>query len=187
MSELKALFRKRYVPNEITWLKDDKIVYADDDIIITHWEVLKPRCDFSRGESTYYRKKGIKVSRIYDKDGVFLHWYCDIIMEQGVEGLMDLTDECRLKNGADVFIKELDSHKNEDIIVFTDLLVDIIINPNGLIEVADLDEIADMLKQGMITVEQMDLALHTAHDYLALLYSRYSKDADFTSEDFVRP
>lgn len=182
-----ALFRRRFVPNEITWLKDDALVYMDDEKIITRWKSLKPRSDFSGGESTYYRKKGLKVSRILDSNGNFLHWYCDIIMEQDANILKELPDDCRLKNGANEYISNLDLHSADNQIVFTDLLVDIIINPNGLIEVADLDECADMLKKGYITVDQLDFALHTAHDFLALLYSRYSKDADFTSEEFVKP
>lgn len=181
-----ALFRRRFVPNEITWLKDDEIIFMDDEKIITRWKSLKPRSDFSGGESVYYRKKGIKVSRILDSEGNFLHWYCDIITEQDASVLKELPDDCRMKNGAADYISNLDEHSADQKIVFTDLLVDIIINPNGLIEVADLDECSDMLKKGMITVDQLDFALRTAHDFLALLYSRYDKNADFTSDDFVK-
>ncbi len=186
MSDNIALFRKRFLPHELTWLKDDDILHFDDEKIVTCWKPLKPRDDFSAGKSTYYRKKGLKISRIYDKEGNFIHWYCDIVMEQGVEGLNCLPG-CEMKNHAEEFIENLSEHNGEKIIVYTDLLVDIIVNPDGLIEVADLDECVDMFRAGMITEEQLSFALHTAHDYLATLYSRYHSGADFTSPEYVVP
>lgn len=180
------LFRKRFLPHELTCLKDDEILYIDDEKIVTRWKSLKPRDDFSGGASTYYRKKGLKVSRIFDKNGNFLHWYCDIVIEQGREGLI-CAPGCKFYNHAEEYTNDPALHADDDIIVYTDLLVDIIVNPNGLIEVADLDEAVDMFRAGMITEEQLSFALHTAHDYLSTLYSRYSKESDFTSEAFVAP
>lgn len=185
MYENTALFRKRFIPDELTWLKDDEILFIDDERIVTRWKSLKPRNDFSGGCSTYYRKKGLKISRIFDRDGKFLHWYCDIVIEQGKEAL-SVNPGTMLKNGAEAYIRSLPETK-DNVIVFTDLLVDIIINRNGLIEVADLNEVADMLEKGTITRDEACFALRTAHEYLHKLYSRYSKDTDFSSDDFVNP
>lgn len=185
MYENVALFRRRYVPNELTWLKDDEILFMDDERIVTRWKSLKPRKDFSGGVSTYYRKKGLKISRIFDHEGHFLHWYCDIVLEQGPEALSDINGT-ELKNGAAAYLKS-PSLNQDKVIVFSDLLIDIIVNPNGLIEVADLDEAADMLQCGILSRENVSFAMKTANEYLHVLYSRYSHDADFTSEEFVNP
>ncbi len=182
MSEKIVLFRRRFIPNELTFLKDDEIIAYNDDLIATRWNSLKPRSDFARGMSTYYRKKGIKISKIIDKDGNFLHWYCDIVTECGEEAL-EVERTCNLRNGADKYLLT-GGEPGVRAIVYQDLLVDVIVNPNGLIEVADLDELADASKAGLITPDMVDKALRTTHDYLALLYSRYGK-YEFTDERFV--
>ena len=109
------LYRKRFIPNEIRELKDDKLLYYDDDIVITSWDSFRPRPDLARGLSVYYRKEGYKISRLYGEDGSFVRWYCDIIFET--------------VNG------------NE--IIFSDLLVDVVLWPDGKVHVVDLDEAAD--------------------------------------------
>ena len=43
------LFRRRYIPDEIKELKDDIVLSADDKMILTKWNVLKPRKDIARG------------------------------------------------------------------------------------------------------------------------------------------
>ena len=37
------LFRKRFLPDETTELKDDKVLSISKNMLITRWEVLKPR------------------------------------------------------------------------------------------------------------------------------------------------
>ena len=95
----KLLYRKRFVPMETIALKDDQILFMSEDLIITRWNTLKPRKDISGGLSAYFIPEGIKVSKIFDASGAFLHWYCDIIH----------------------------TNAGEDSIVFEDLLIDIII------------------------------------------------------------
>lgn len=46
-----ALYRKRFIPDETVELKDDLILLISKDLIITSWDVLKPRRDISRGIS----------------------------------------------------------------------------------------------------------------------------------------
>ena len=64
------LFRRRYIPDEIKELKDDIVLSADDKMILTKWNVLKPRKDIARGVSAYFLDKGIKVSKVYDAEAV---------------------------------------------------------------------------------------------------------------------
>ena len=136
------LYRKRFIPNEIKPLKDDKILYLDDDIIITSWATLKPRSDFASGISAYYRKEGFKISRHYSADGTFTRWYCDIISETPVE----------------------------DGLLFSDLLIDVVIFPDGTVRVVDLDEAADALEQGLITPEMLTKALRSTNLLLSYIY-----------------
>lgn len=140
------LYRRRYIPNEIIYLKDDKILYADNEKIVTRWKALRPRPDFYGGISVCYIKEGYKVSRKYDKKGNTVCFYCDII-----ETLYD---------------------KQNNTYTFNDLLADIIIHKNGQVEVVDLDELADAYKDGLITKCQLDMALRQLDKLLKIIYSK---------------
>lgn len=136
------LYRKRFIPDEIKQLKDDKILYLDDELIITSWSTLKPRSDFASGISAYYRKKGFKISRHYDIHGNFTRWYCDIIIESKVA----------------------------DGLVFSDILIDVVIFPDGTVRVVDLDEAADALEQGLITPDMLAQALRSTNTLLSHIH-----------------
>ena len=145
------LYRKRFIPNELILLKDDKILYLDDDLIITSWNTLKPRSDFASGLSAYYRKEGFKISSHYGLDGTFTRWYCDIITES----------------------KEYDS------LIFSDLLIDVVIYPNGTVRVVDLDEAADALEQELITPAMLTQALRSTDKLLSYIHAgRFSELTD---------
>ena len=132
------LYRERFIPKEKKLLKNDLILYADEDIIITSWNSFRPRPDLASGLSAYYRKLGYKISRFYGEDGTFTRWYCDIVSET-VEG-NDIT--------------------------ISDLLIDVIIEADGAVHVVDLDEAADAYEQGLITSEQLTYAMRTADTLL---------------------
>ena len=136
------LYRKRFIPDELKLLSDDKILYADNNIIITSWNTLKPRSDFASGISAYYRKEGFKISRHYGADGTFTRWYCDIIAES----------------------------TTKDGLIFSDLLIDVVIFPDGTVRVVDLDEAADALEQGLISSEMLTQALRSTNQLLTYIH-----------------
>ena len=136
------LYRRRFIPEETKPLKDDKILYFDENLIITSWECFNPRPDFASGISAFYRKEGFKISRHFAMDGSFTRWYCDIISEL----------------------------VNENEIVLSDLLIDVIIFPNGEVKVVDLDEAADAVEQGLMTKELLVQALRTTNNLLNYIY-----------------
>lgn len=142
------LYRRRFIPNELKLLTDDKILHIDDNLIITSWTTLKPRSDFASGISAYYRKEGFKISRHYGADGTFTRWYCDIVTES--------------QTG------------NE--ITFSDLLIDVVIFPDGTVRVVDLDEVADALEQKLITSDMLMQALRSTDKLLSYIYQgRFSE------------
>lgn len=144
MTNLK-LFRRRFIPEEIVELKDDKILSMDknNNIIITKWNVLKPRNDIDHGISAYFINDGIKVSKIFNSDGNLVYWYCDII-----ETVYD-----------------------NNTYTFNDLLIDIIIHPDGKVEVVDMDEFADVMENGILTNNTIAKALRCANSLLKDIYS----------------
>lgn len=146
MNSSVRLYRKRFIPEETIWLKDDTILFLDDSVILTSWKALKPRSDIAGGISAYYRKEGFKISRVTDAAGNLVYWYCDIIEEQPMED----------GSGG---------------LVFTDLLIDVIILPDGSVKVIDLGEAADALKDGLITQEMLLGAMKTTDRLLSLIYS----------------
>lgn len=137
-----TLYRRRFIPNELTPLTDDRILHLDDDIIITAWDTLKPRPDFASGISIYYRKEGFKISRHQKSDGTFSRWYCDIVLES----------------------------REENRLIFSDLLIDVIIHPDGTVQVVDLDEAAEALEQGLITGSMLAKALRSANRLLDYIH-----------------
>ena len=52
----------------------------------------------------------------------------------------------------------------------TDLLVDVIVYPDGFVRVVDLDELADALRDKLITQEDLQLALRRLDKLLSLIY-----------------
>ena len=138
------IYRKRIIPSECLLLKDDEIVLADDEKIITKWTTLHPKSNFSHGCSCYFLREGIKVSKIYREDGTLVYWYCDIV---------DFTfDEAT------------------ETLTVTDLLADVILYPEGRMEVVDLDELAEAMERELITKEQMTTCLRNLNHLLSMIY-----------------
>lgn len=141
---LPLLYRKRIIPEEIIPLKDDEILYIDDEIIVTKWNVLKPRPDFHHGYSCYFLNKGIKVSKFIEESGNLHYWYCDIVEHTYDESSNSYT--------------------------FTDLLADVIIYPDGTVKVVDLDEIAVALERKMLSERELSITLRTLDSLLNMIY-----------------
>lgn len=141
---LPKLYRKRFMPNEIVYLKDDVIIHQEDGVMVTKWNVLHPKAKFSHGVSCYYLDKGWKISKFLNKKNELVYYYCDII---------------------DTVYQE-----TENAYVFTDLLADVIIYPGGAVEVVDLAEIADVLEEGIITDKEVKLALRRLDELLQAIY-----------------
>ncbi len=139
------LYRRRYIPNELIYLKDDEILSIDSERIITKWNVLKPRNDFTHGVSCYFIKDGFKVSKFLDKDNKLLYWYCDIIET------------------------EIDSEKN--VYTFNDLLIDVIVQGDGFVRVVDLDEVGRALNDKIISEELIIKAMDRVNKLLNVIYS----------------
>ncbi len=143
MNQLR-LFRRRIIPEECVLLEDDVVLYQDREVIITKWETLHPKKTLHHGLSCYFLERGFKVSKFYDHEGRLISWYCDIISW--------------------TFDPETNTY------VFTDLLADVIVYPDGSVRVVDLDELADALRDDLITREQMDTALRHLDKLLRLIY-----------------
>jgi len=138
------LYRKRLIPEECVLLKDDRLLYRDEEIIVTAWNTLKPRKDLHHGRSCYYLREGIKVSRFYDENGSLLYWYCDIV--------------------------DYDHDAKTDTYVITDLLADVIIFPDGFVKVVDLDELVTAKEAGLLTDAMLKQALLTLNKLLQTIY-----------------
>ncbi len=140
---IRKLFRKRIIPAECFELKDDEIVYSDDEVLITRWKTINPKTEFDHGSSVYIYDKGIKISKFYKEDGSLLYWYIDIV---------EYTP---------------DHDKGE--LTVTDLLADVVIHPSGRVKVVDLDELADALEKGLITQEQTSNCLRQLNNLLVTI------------------
>ena len=138
------LFRRRFIPDEITPLSDDKVLKLEENLIITSWKTLNPRTDFASGMSAYFIDKGWKVSKFLDCEGNIKYWYCDII-------------DCILDEAANSFTYE-------------DLLFDVVVYPNGSIKVLDCDEAAEAREKGYITEEQLLRGLKSMNELLTTIY-----------------
>ena len=141
---ISKLYRRRLIPSELTLLKDDVIVRQDDEVVITTWNTLNPKTEFSHGCSCYFLKDGLKVSKMYRSDNTLLRWYIDIV--------------------------EFSIDEKEESLITTDLLADVVIYPDGRMKVVDLDELAEALERNLITKEQMVSCLRNLNHLLTLVY-----------------
>lgn len=140
---ISKIYRKRLIPAECLFLKDDIIVEQNDEFVLTKWKTLHPKPNFSHGCSCYLFNEGIKVSKIYRKDGSLVYWYCDIVdYDFDEEGGMTATD----------------------------LLADVILYPDGHVEVVDLDELAEAYEKDLITKRQMTRCLCNLNQLLSKIY-----------------
>ncbi len=141
------LYRRRFIPDEKILLKDDIIVSLDEDRLVTRWNVLTKRHDFTHGTSCYFFKQGWKISRFLNDRDELVYWYCDII-----EPVFDSEDNSYTLN---------------------DLLIDVIIYPDGRVEVVDIDEVAIALRDNIISKELVIKALQRLDSLLKVIYSGY--------------
>ena len=140
-----VLYRKRIIPEEIILLDKDEILYSDEGHIVTRWNTIRPKKILHHGCSCYFLKEGFKVSKFYREDGTLIYWYCDIISY--------------------TFDPVANTY------VFTDLLADVLIYPDGKVEVVDVGEIADALLDGTLTTDEMIPALRSLDKLLGIIYS----------------
>lgn len=139
------LYRKRIIPEECILLKDDQILYQDEEIIVTGWHSLKPRKDLHHGCSCYFLKEGCKVSKFCREDNSLLYWYCDIV--------------------------EHEYQPETNTYIFTDLLADVIIYPDGFVKVVDIDELVTALNEKLISEDTLKKSLLSLSRLLEIIYS----------------
>ncbi len=142
--EKPVLYRRRLIPDECVLLKDDEILYHDENIIVTKWRTLHPKHDLDHGYSCYFLKEGYKVSKFLYRDDTLIYWYCDII---------DYTYE-----------------ESDHSYRFRDLLADVIVYPDGFVKVVDLDEFKKALEEELLTVQDVISALSSLDSLLTLIY-----------------
>lgn len=140
-----SLYRRRIIPNECILLKDDEIVFFEEDKLVTRWNTIRPKKDIHHGISCFFLSDGFKVSKFYGHDGSLLYWYIDIISHKWEEDASSL--------------------------YVTDLLADVIIYPDGLVKVVDVEELAEALEKGDITTEVLCEALRKLNQILTDIYS----------------
>ncbi len=145
MEELK-LYRRRIIPDECVHLKDDILLYRDSEVIVTKWDTLRPKKTLSHGYSCYFPERGFKVSKFYDHDDNLISWYCDIIQT-----------EYSVRDGVETY-------------VFTDLLADVVVYPDGRVRVVDLDELADAQRDHLIRPDELQAALRHLDRLLNIIY-----------------
>lgn len=145
MMEKPKMFRKRFVPEEIKSLEKDEILYMDDHLIVTKWDTFKPKEEFVSGISYTFVNEGYKISKFMDSDGNLVYYYCDIIHS--------------------------DYFPEENRWVFTDLLADVKIYPDGKTEVVDLGEVSEAFENGIIDEKIVMELLKKLDQLLHLIYS----------------
>lgn len=139
------MYRKRYIPNEIKSLNDDEILFIDEDMIVTKWKTFKPKKEFTNGISCTFMNRGYKISRFMKDNGELVYYYCDIIHS--------------------------DYYADENKWVFTDLLADVKIYPDGMVEIVDLEEVSYAYKNGFIDADIMCELFEKLDSLLKLIYS----------------
>lgn len=145
-----VIVRTRHIPDEYIELKDDEILFYENDIMITRWKTLKPRSDFAGGTSCYVSEKGYKITKIFGADHSFHHWYIDIIR----------------------------THKKiaKNTVIYEDLLLDVAIFPDETYRILDLDELLDSYRDKLVDEVLFVEALRKLQVLLDDIYSGRIKE-----------
>ena len=139
-----VLYRKRLIPDECILLKNDEILHAEENLIVTKWNTLRPKKELSHGLSAFFLDRGIKISKFYNHAGELICWYCDIITY--------------------TYDRDTDTY------VMTDLLADVLVYPDGTVKVVDLDELALAAEKKLVSEEQLLIALRQLDWLLQTIY-----------------
>ena len=139
-----TVYRKRIMPDECVYLKDDVILKCNEDIILTKWNALRPKKELHHGYSCYFLKEGLKLSKFYRNDDSLLYWYCDIV--------------------------EYEYRPEDNSLTSLDLLADVIICPDGFVKVIDLDELAIAMDKGTLSEELLKKCLFRLNKLLQIIY-----------------
>lgn len=141
------MYRKRFIPNEIIDISSDEVLERNENVIVTKWKPIKAREDIGAGISYTFLKKGYKISKIYDNKGKFIYWYCDVLEHS------------------------YDEEKDE--YIFTDLLADLKVYPDGKMEILDFDELAEAKKNEIITGAQLLSAIKSINTLIEMVQNNY--------------
>lgn len=141
------MFRKRFVPNEIVDISSDEVLEKSPNMIVTRWKPINPREDIGGGISYIFLQRGYKISKIFDTQGKFIYWYCDVI--------------------------EYSYNEEKEEYTFIDLLADVKVYPDGKVEVLDYDELTNAFRQGMITGAQMLDAMKSINMLMEMIQNHY--------------
>ncbi|ADQ04171.1 protein of unknown function DUF402 [Caldicellulosiruptor owensensis OL] len=142
------LIRKRFYPEEEIDISSDQIVYLDEQVLVTKWLPIKKREDIKWGASCIYFDKGIKISKVYGHDDRLIYTYCDII----------------------------NTRKDKEKIVTEDLLVDVVVYPDGSYRIMDIDELVMLRKENKISEEIVLDALQKLNFLLNDIYNGFELD-----------
>ncbi|WP_054951041.1 DUF402 domain-containing protein [Numidum massiliense] len=105
-----------------------------------------PNPDGKRIFLTYYMvDQGYTISKVFNKKGDFIYYYCDIM---------------EMKRLSDMHY------------VMVDLLLDLIVYPDGSYDVLDIDEFATSIDKGELKRKQQVYALHILHHMIQLQKKR---------------
>ena len=138
------IYRRRFIPNEFLHLKGDTVLkYEPGRLMLSRWKTLKPKKEFAGGVSAYFIDKGIKLSKFLHEDGSLSYWYCDII---------DIIEE-------------------PGKVTYVDLLFDVVILPDGQLQVLDVGEAAEAFEKGLITQAQLIRGMNTLDRVLNEIYT----------------
>ena len=153
------LYRRRLIPDECLHLKNDHIIHISKDIIVTKWNTIHPKAEFSHGISMYCLNEGWKISKFFTSENKLKYIYCDII--------------------------DTDYNSLKDEYIFTDLLADVIIENSGFVKVVDLDELADACSNELISTSLLTASLHRLNNLLSIIYDGSFKDYIYKLESNI--
>lgn len=137
------MWRKRYIPNEIVDISSDEVLYRDEKLIVTRWNVIHPRLDFQKGISYIMLDDGFKISKFFRENGEYLKCYCDII---DVE-YNPITDEY----------------------IFIDLLLDLVFISENETRILDSAELQEAIDTKLITKRQANISRKKLQKLISLI------------------
>ncbi|MFQ9150247.1 MAG: DUF402 domain-containing protein [Blautia sp.] len=139
------LYRKRLIPEECILLKDDELLYRDEKRSSPDGIPYGRKKTCTMVFPAIFLTKASKSASFIKADGSLICWYCDIVTHS--------------------------YDKATDTYVFTDLLADVLVYPDGRVKVVDLDELSEANETGLLNLENLHKALRTTNALLTEIYA----------------
>lgn len=125
-----SIYKHKLVPQETQDITQDHWIYRDEHWMLSTWSPAHSDMKVVKAVSIFDLEHGWQLSQKFDAQGQLKYWYCDIIASYSQDGDLHIVD----------------------------LILDVVLFPDGVIQVVDMPEFQNYVPQTPQEVEWLETA-----------------------------